>query len=112
MDYLRREVFVTDESGMEKRKVVYRLDPNTVSAVKMEFELYLVSRGGKHIAGVLTSCGFRSATNRFYIYLLMTGKVTLLNTRITAYSTRPNGLKANMATPFSLVEKVRMSRST
>ena len=62
--YLRREVFVTDESGMEKRKVIYRLDPDTAPAIKMAFELYLAGRGGKHIADVLTSHGFRSRNDK------------------------------------------------
>ena len=62
--YLRKEVFVTDESGMEKRKVIYRLDPETAPAVKMAFELYLAGRGGKHIADVLTSHGSRSRNDK------------------------------------------------
>ncbi|MDP6597497.1 MAG: recombinase family protein [Candidatus Poribacteria bacterium] len=55
---------MTDESGMEKRKVIYRLDPDTAPAIKMAFELYSAGRGGKHIADVLTSHGFRSRNDK------------------------------------------------
>ena len=55
--------YVQDLLG-EKRKVIYRLDPETAPAVKMAFELYLAGRGGKHIADVLTSHGFRSRNDK------------------------------------------------
>ena len=32
---------MTDESGMEKRKAIYRLDSDTAPAVKMAIELYI-----------------------------------------------------------------------
>ena len=61
---LRREVFVTDELGMETGKVVYRLDLDTAPEVRMVFELYPSSRGRKHISDVLTSHGFRSRNDK------------------------------------------------
>ena len=58
--YRRKEVEITDDVGVRKKKLTWEIHPEGAPAIKLAFELHHEGKGIKLIADALTKLGYHS----------------------------------------------------